>query len=198
MLLLEIRGMTIPYSSRRKKTNNERFTHLENQIKLLNDLADSSPTDTFDNMLEEAQKELEELRKEKIKGLMLRARVQWIEDGEKPTIYFCSLEKRNFINKTLMKIINDKGEEITQQQDILNEITMFYSNLYSSQDDLLEDVKLDNLLKDYQITKLTNEDREMIEGTITYQEASLALKRMKNDKSPGPDGFIRLHLDVGS
>ena len=58
-----------------------------------------------------------------------------------------------------MKIINEKGEEITQQ-DILHDITMFYSNLCSSQGDLLEDVNLDNLLKDYQITKLTKDERE--------------------------------------
>ena len=31
--------------------------------------------------------------------------------------------------------------------------------------------------------------REILEGEILYIEAVEALKNMKNDKSPGPDGF---------
>ena len=33
------------------------------------------------------------------------------------------------------------------------------------------------------------EESELIEGSITYTEALTALRRMKNNKSLGPDGY---------
>ena len=37
--------------------------------------------------------------------------------------------------------------------------------------------------------KSTNEEAQIIEGEITLQEATSALKKMKNNKSPGTDGL---------
>ena len=39
---------------------------------------------------------------------MIRAKCKYYEDGEKPTKYFCSLEKRNYTSKIIRKLsIND-------------------------------------------------------------------------------------------
>lgn len=89
------------------------------------------------------QNELELIRKEHMKGLMVRARAKWIEEGEKPTKYFLALEKRNYINKTISKIANDSGVLITNQQEILNEIKYFYQTLYSNKDNDLNDVDIE-------------------------------------------------------
>ena len=91
--------------------------------------------------------------------------------------------------RTLTKIINNNGEEFTTQTEILSEIRDFYSNLYNSQDQTLDDINLNDLLRDYDIPKLSDDDRDRIEGQISYKEASQSLKKMRNDKSPGPDGF---------
>mgnify|MGYP003692220511 CR=1 FL=1 len=45
------------------------------------------------------QNELESLRKEYIKGIFVRTRAKWIEEGEKPTKYFLSLEKEIIVIK---------------------------------------------------------------------------------------------------
>ena len=37
--------------------------------------------------------------------------------------------------------------------------------------------------------KLNNEEVQSLEGELTYEELTLALKNMKNSKSPGNDGF---------
>ena len=39
------------------------------------------------------------------------------------------------------------------------------------------------------IPTLTLQEKLLLEGEITLDEASLALKNMKNNKSPGSDGF---------
>ena len=37
------------------------------------------------------------IRQEKLKGHMLRSKAQYTDEGEKPTKYFCGLEKHNYI-----------------------------------------------------------------------------------------------------
>jgi hypothetical protein len=56
--------------------------------------------------------------------------VQWIEEGEKPTKYFCGLESKNFTSKIIPKIERDDGKTITKQFDILKETKVFYEELY--------------------------------------------------------------------
>ena len=65
---------------------------------------------------------------------MIRAKIKWAEEGEKPTKYFCRLEARNYINKTVPKIQTDDGNIIQEQQDILKEIKHFYSDLYKGKE----------------------------------------------------------------
>lgn len=56
------------------------------------------------HVIEEKRLLLENIRKEKMVGHMIRGKARWVEEGEKPTRYFCSLENRNYINKTIKKI----------------------------------------------------------------------------------------------
>ena len=51
------------------------------------------------NLLEAKQRGLQELREERIKGSLVRSRVQWLAEGEKPSKYFCSLERRNYLEE---------------------------------------------------------------------------------------------------
>ena len=144
---------------------------------------------TLQNELLNTKQELEQLRKQYVKGIFIRARARWIEEGEKPSKYFLSLEKRNYINKTVFKLIDSQGNTLTEQENILKEIKSFYVNLYTSKDEQLEDITLENIIDKDVVNVLNDDSANKLEGKITYQEALLALKHMKNDKSPGPDGF---------
>ncbi|XP_061165600.1 uncharacterized protein LOC133174502 [Saccostrea echinata] len=157
-------------------------------MKLESDHNDSSnSSDTFEK-LKEAQTKLEEIRKEYIKGLFARTKLKWIEYGEKPTKYFLSLEKRNYINKTVNKLVTANGV-VTGQSDILSEIERFYKALYSCGDNNLYDVELESIISTEHINVLDSNAAKELEGLISKEEALLALKNMKNNKSPGSDGF---------
>lgn len=96
ILLMEIRGLTISYSSYRKKNNDK----IEKQlISDINELENSNVVDL--SLLEEKQAALENFRKEKLRGHFIRSRAKWVDEGEKPTKYFCHLESRNFLNKII-------------------------------------------------------------------------------------------------
>ena len=140
------------------------------------------------DLLEQKNKELETIRKDRIKGAMIRSRVNWIENGEKPTNYFCSLEKRNYTTKIIPKIENEEGKIISNQKEILYEIELFYKNLYAEKEDLVE-INLSNSFENINYPTLIPEESIQLEGNITYSEATNTLKAMKNNKSPGSDGF---------
>ena len=150
---------------------------------------DDYPSSIFKETLEEKKNELEEIRKDYVNGLLVRARAKWIEDGEKPSKYFCNLEKRNFVNKNISKIITTSNKVITEQKELLGEIKRFYETLYSNRDEYLEDVNLNLLLQNCECVKITNDIKSNLENDITLAEISNALKLMKNEKSPGPDGY---------
>lgn len=119
---------------------------------------------------------------------MIRARLRWAEEGEKPTKYFCSLESRNYVNKTIPKLVKEDGSIINKQEDILEEVKQFYSNLYTYQEQE-QDLKIKDILNIQNSQTLSEEEKSKLEGEITEEEIAVVLKKMKNNKSPGSDGF---------
>ena len=189
LLLLKIRGFTISYSARRKRIKNERLKYLEKRIKELEHENSINSTQQSTENLRILKDEEEDIRREYIKGLFIRSRAKWIEEGEKPTKYFLNMEKRNYINKTVTRIADKNRKQITNQNDILAEIENFYRALYSNQVDKLENVDLRNIVDIEQVNTLSEDMAQQLEGKLTYQEALQALKHMKNDKTPGTDGY---------
>lgn len=182
ILLTEIRGKTISYSAYKKKQKLLREQKLQEEIMEL----EKSPEINL-NEIEEKKIELQNIRKEKMQGVMVRARVRWAEEGEKPTNYFCNLESRNYINKTIFRITKDDGSTINKQEGILKEIQSFYRELYSSK---AVQCDIDNIFDSISDSpKLNNEDKIRLEGEITPVELITVLRKMKNNKSPGTDGF---------
>ena len=50
-----------------------------------------------------------------MEGVYIRSRARWIEEGEQITNYFCSLENRNFISKSITSIEKKEGSIITDK-----------------------------------------------------------------------------------
>ena len=44
-------------------------------------------------------------------------------------------------------------------------------------------------LRDFDVPKLSDQEKDSLEGLITYPEATNFLRNMNNDRSPGSDGF---------
>ena len=65
----------------------------------------------------------------------------------------------------------------------------FYSSLFSDRNPPITDTYLDSLLINYDTRKLTDLESDALEGELKLDEISLALKNMKNNKTPGIDGF---------
>ena len=182
-LLMEIRGRSISYASYKKKKTREEEERLNEILTQLEDKSDV--TDTEVEEIEKIKQELERYRRHKIDGIAIRSRVQWLNSGEKATKYFLNLENRNFVNRSVSFIEKPNGEIVDKQEDILEEVHNFYKNLYSKKE--VNNITLEELIPERPTLDLN--DNMTLQGKITYLEAACALKNMKNEKSPGPDGF---------
>ena len=184
-LLMEIRGDAISYASFKNKQRNKRENKLIKQIEEI----ENNTVDNITEELENLKTELYDIRNEKLKGYIIRSKAQHIDQGEKPTKYFCGLEKHNYTSKIIGQIENEDGSMIVEQNEILKETEIFYKNLYENKDDSLDTIDLNDLMKDTEMPTLTNDEAEKIEGLLTYKEISEVLFNMKHDKSPGITDF---------
>ena len=114
---------------------------------IIQELEEQEPLADRQNV-ENAKKELEAIRLDKLKGTMIRSKAKWIKEGEIPSSYFCNLEKRNYVNKIIHRIDQDDGHTITCQEGVCD----YYEELYKSKktdgntrewenDDIFKDVK---------------------------------------------------------
>ena len=51
--------------------------------------------------VEKLKQELNNLREDKMQGYLVRSRANIIENGEKPSQYFCNLESHNYSSKII-------------------------------------------------------------------------------------------------
>ena len=83
--------------------------------------------------------EVQNLEDEKDMAVARQCFVKMQLEGEKPTKYFCNMNKKfqakAQFEEILLEEVNDKGKEVTRvvrdQEEIEKEVRMFYSKLYS-------------------------------------------------------------------
>ena len=186
-LKMEIRKKSIWFAGIKKREREREEKNIKSQIDNLTNKSNIQQEDI--DKINELTQQLQGIRSDRIKGMLLRSKVQWIEEGEKPTKFFASIEKRNYISKLINKL-NIRGDIIQNEEQILLEVEMFYQALYSSKINTVEQNKvMDTFLEDQNIKKLTNEQKQLCEGNISEIEIKEVVKKMKNDKTPGIDGL---------
>ena len=183
VLLLEIRAKTISFASYKKKIKDREELALLREIERLENLSNLSYEDML--LLEEKKLSLQEIRDQKLRGMIIRSRINWIQNGEKPSRYFSKLESRNYVAKRMAFLEKDDGTVIYEQNELLEETKQFYKNLYEKRHMNIIDI---DVLVNHQ-KKLSDIQRDSIEGNITFREAADALRNMKDNKSPGNSGF---------
>ena len=151
-LLLEIRGKTIAYSSFKKRQEIGRESQLLKEIKILEKQQDIN----FEEY-ERKKTELQEIRHTKMEGAKVRSRAKWLNEGEKPTNYFCNLENHNFMSKTMNCLLSSAGNVLKSQSEVLKEVELFY-HLYSYRE--VDQVNLEDILHNGNHKKLNDNMKE--------------------------------------
>ena len=189
VLLTKLRGTIITHAAKIKRERNQKENKLINELEKLNYLFILNMND---KQLEEEIKiknnELEELRDIKLKGAFIRSRSQMFSQEEKPNKLFLNLENNNFISKNIKELLKPNNTKITEPNEILEEMRIFYENLYSYKNIThLEESSFQSFLEN--LPKLSYEESSKLSSQITMEELQSQVFSTRNNKSPGPDGF---------
>ena len=184
-LLCHLRGVTIEYASRIKRGLVIRERELVEKIQRLE--SNTSQELQIIERIEALKSELCTLRKRRMEGILVRAKARWIELGERPSRYFCGLEKRQYTQKYIGSLeIN--GDDCNDQAAIMNYLQELFQDIYrpTKRSKELKDIAV--LLRNGAV-KLSPEEQRELEGVISFEEANVVVAKLHSDKSPGPDGF---------
>ena len=132
--------------------------------------------------------ELKSFYENKGRQAMFSAKCRWVENGERPTKYFFNLEKRNYNRKTISELWIQDDSTACNVKQILDQIEGYFKKLYTSENTSSQE-EYDEFIQHLTIPRISNEDRDSLEGSLTYEECKKVLDSFKNDKSPGEDGF---------
>ena len=183
-----VRNETIKYATAKKKhnlqieeANIKEIERLKNKLSCSNDQQDS---ERIKEELDNKMKEFDKITENKLNGFITRSKAQIIEQNERNSKYFASLEKKKAESKIISRL-NVNGTLITNQKSILSEEKQFYEKLYSKKEQINSTIDF----FDNSLPKLSENDRNSCEGILTEQECVKAIKEMKNQKSPGSDGI---------
>ena len=191
LIKLAIRNFTVPYCSRKKKLSIQREKDLDSEyLRLFNIVhtQDEVPGDLMDQY-NSVKSELENIEKVKSRGIILRSKAKWVEEGEKNTSYFLRLERANYKNKHIEQLMDKNNRSIiTDPEKILNLQRDFYQNLFT--DINQTDVEAESeLFEGVKLPKISNTEKYKCEKHISEQELTKSIKFMKNGRSPGTDGL---------
>ncbi len=119
---------------------------------------------------------------------MLRSKCKWVEEGEKCTEFFFSLEKTRQKSNTIKEIKDNNGTLHVEDGAILTATGEYYTNLFKTKNISQEDIK--NYLNSINLdSKLTTDEKKICDEDITEKELENVIKNLKKGKSPGCDGI---------
>lgn len=157
-------------------------------------LAETTDLSTSSDIVSEVQslkRELAEIYKEKANKAIFKARAKWTQLGEKPSAYFLGLEKRRAKEKHITALKDDKGDILTESQDILAYERKYFSDIYTEDPSQLSptDDLEDMLNTEENILQITASHKFLNDLPFKPREFFTALKELNKNKSPGSDGI---------
>ena len=179
------------------KANKESMKTLEQEIKSAQERLQIDPTNIeIHKQLSDAQNSLDRHYQRIHKGLILKSRTQYYEEGEECTQFFLNSIKNNSNKTTIRQLkLSESSPIIDDPSLIIDELGNFYKNLYTSQRDpemlaLKEAQAWIQNLKDLElIPQLSKDDKELLSKDLELDDLEAALKTTSPNKAPGNDGL---------
>ena len=188
-LKLEIKEKTIKYCKNKANLIKSEINKMENDLKTLIERYNENESNFLLDKINILENKIEKEYEYKAKGAQIRSKQIWIEQGEKNNAYFLGLEKSRQTKKTILKLKDEKGNIVTDQEQIIKIERSFYEKLYSEdkEDNLQTTLEYVNNTKLKH--KLTKEESKSCDGYVTLEETTEAINNLKLNKSPGIDGL---------
>ncbi len=201
LVKIRIKEFSIRYCTSRVSKKVTEMKQLESSIHILDSKIQLEPhNEEYVTERKILKQTLDTLYADKAIGAQVRAKVRWVEDGEKSTSYFLAVEKYRQGNNVINCLTENKVQYF-DDSDILRIAREFFSDLYTSKQPPQSEITA--YLDRVNVPTLTDEESSLCEGAISNLECVSALSEMNMNKSPGEDGlpvefYRKFWNDIGS
>ena len=171
------------------KTNNEKKLY-EKLNCLENYLVNDSQNLKLQEDIIKCKTELELINIEKTEAAKLRSKIKWVEEGEKCSKYFLSLERSRGKSSTVFKVQNKNGLSVYNETEIVKVFAEHFEQVYKNTV-VTENIEtpMNKFLEKVELKKLSDDDKIFLDEPITLKEIENAFKNLNKDSSPGYDGL---------
>ncbi|KAM7369499.1 hypothetical protein PAMP_000739 [Pampus punctatissimus] len=185
-----MRGNIIAISSRLKKQRLAQQVELEREIKKLEAQYQQSKTHQVLVSLKEKTQKLDDILTYKAEGALRFADRKYYEFGNRASRLLAFQLRKAQANRTVHKIkCPNNNQMLTQPKDISEAFATYYQKLYTAEDQPHKKEKIESFLDSINLTRLTEEEADTMTRPITEEEIRENILKLKNNKSPGVDGF---------
>ncbi|KAJ8030142.1 LINE-1 reverse transcriptase-like [Holothuria leucospilota] len=181
----KIRAYSIQYSKRKAAARRKQEKEVLREISFLESSYYLNGSQESFDRLNDARARLETLYNYKLKGIIIRSRARWVEQGEKSTKYFLNLENRHKCINVIRKFKSETGHDVINDASILAELSHFYKKLYNNVG-CFPSLILHNL---HCPNRITEDVASICDLEFTVDECKASLFSFHDNKSPGSDGF---------
>uniref|UniRef100_A0A803TE18 Reverse transcriptase domain-containing protein n=1 Tax=Anolis carolinensis TaxID=28377 RepID=A0A803TE18_ANOCA len=182
-----MRGYLIQQKARANKARNYKTEQINKQIENKEKIFKQQPKNQkIKKEINDLKKEKHHLDLEKIAKSLKYVKQDNFENANKPGSWLARKIRKKKQQQQITKI-KDKDKEYTRDEEIREEFRNYYSQLYKQKDEDLE--KITKYLGEQKLDKITETQREHLNKEITEEEIKKAIKNLKPNKAPGPDGF---------
>ena len=130
LIKYKIRQQTIRYSRTKARERRAKRKSLEEDLEECAEKCDSDPNTKNLEELECFQTEYDSMYDYITQRAIIRSRTTWYEFSERNNKYFLNPENANKKKSTVRKVFNREGKLTTDPKQIMNELEVFYADLY--------------------------------------------------------------------
>ena len=191
MLKINIKEYSVKYSTERAKMLKKDFQCLQVKLDSLNKMILENQivgqdVNELERRRDKIQSQLAVHYEMKANGCNIRSRAKLIKHGIHSKYYQALEQKRQSSN--VIKSIKVEDEIVYDDKDILNEISKFYTNLYSG--NTISTPIIDDYLNNIDLPRLSGKEIKICDNPFSETEFKETVQKLKPNKSPGPDGLI--------
>lgn len=185
-----LRGRIISFSSKIKKEREADQEKLYEQIRRLETAHKRTNNDMVSQELKKCRQDLNDLLNEKAEGALRFANQKYYEQGNKGSRVLAFQLRKMQANRTVQKVTCPSANKlVSHPREIANAFSEYYKQLYDSVPISNKTEKIKQFLQQINLTKLNEIEAKALVETITEEEIKFVIGKLKNNKSPGADGF---------
>lgn len=183
-----LRGKIIGYCSTLKKQRKEKLERLQTELKKLEKIHKNTLNKGTKQEIERKKNELNEIYSNDIKKKLVFLKQRHYEVGGKSAKLLAYKLKKQQAENTIYQIKDPITNSIhSKAKDIKKSFEVFFKNLYAQPE--TDESKMETFFDLIELPQVKDEQNKFLISDITDEEIKQAIRHLKTNKAPGPDGF---------